>query len=320
MSEQPRPRLYASKCLNFCACWWNGMVINSEFIQKVEPFVDFVTHCPEVEIGLGVPRKWIRVVMQEGEKRLLQPSTGLDLTARMREYIDRVVPSLEGLDGFVLREGSPSCSMSRVRYYAGPAKGANIEGEGPGLFGEAVLKAYSGLPAESDGRLRDRRIREDFLTRVFALAALRSVEQSGNMRILVEYHSRNKYLFMTYSQQLLKALGQTVANREHLAFSEVCSQYRAGLLRLLAKGPRSSNTVNVLNKIYGYFSEGLSSGEKQRFHEQLKSFRSGSASLTSLREILIIWGLRFDEAYITAQTFFQPFPKELNEFCRAETF
>ena len=140
MVEFPRPRLYASKCLNFCACWWNGMIINSDFIQNVGPFVDFVTHCPEVEIGLGVPRKWLRIVLENGEKHFVQPSTGTDYTEAMTDYIDRVVPTLAEMDGFVLREGSPSCSMSRVRYYLGSEKGASVRGQGAGLFGEAILK------------------------------------------------------------------------------------------------------------------------------------------------------------------------------------
>lgn len=296
------------------------MIINSEFIQKLEPFVEFVTHCPEVEIGLGVPRKWIRIVMEGDAKTLVQPATGADLTRKMADYIKETIPSLPAIDGFILREGSPSCSMSRVRYYAGPEKGAKVAGTGPGLFGEAVLSSFAGLPIESDGRLRNQKIREVFLTKIFAISALRGVESSGKMRELVEYHSRNKYSFMTYGQSKLKELGRIVANRDNLPFDEVIVNYRAKLLELFGTSPRSTSVINVLNKVYGYFSKSLSKVEKDRYHQQVALFRRGQTTLTSLREMLMLWGLRFDEDYITSQTFFQPFPNELNEFCKVDAF
>ncbi len=296
------------------------MVINSEFNQKISPFVDFVTHCPEVEIGLGVPRKWIRIVTDGEEKTLVQPSTGADLTKKMSSYIKEIIPTLSNIDGFILREGSPSCSISRVRYYSGPEKGANVTGSGPGLFGASILSNYAGLPIESDGRLRNEKIRETFLTKAFALADLRGVEASRKMSSLVAYHSRNKYLLMTYSQHVLKELGRVVANQGGLPFTSVISEYRVGLLDLFKKTPRAPSIVNVLNKVYGYFSEHLSKRERDHYHMQVTAFRSGQTTLTSLREMLLLWGLRFDEDYITNQTFFQPFPAELNEFCKMEVF
>ena len=42
----------------------------SDFIENIEPFVDFVTHCPEVGIGLGVPRQTVRIVLKGEERRL----------------------------------------------------------------------------------------------------------------------------------------------------------------------------------------------------------------------------------------------------------
>ena len=40
----------------------------------------FFPICPEVEIGLGVPRDSIRIVEKQTKKYLLQPTTGRDVT------------------------------------------------------------------------------------------------------------------------------------------------------------------------------------------------------------------------------------------------
>jgi len=66
-----RPVIYSSKCLGFDACWWNGQMMHSDFIESIRPFVDFITHCPEVEIGLGAPRHFVRIVMKGDQRRFV---------------------------------------------------------------------------------------------------------------------------------------------------------------------------------------------------------------------------------------------------------
>lgn len=57
-----RPRVLFSRCLGFAACRYNGQSIRDETVEALLPFVDPVTVCPEVEIGLGIPRLAIRLV------------------------------------------------------------------------------------------------------------------------------------------------------------------------------------------------------------------------------------------------------------------
>ena len=249
-------------------------------------------------------------------KTFVQPATNGDFTQEMSDYIKETVPSLQGMDGFILKENSPSCSMSRIRYYRGPEKDAEIGGGGPGLFGEAILREYGHLPIESDGRLRNQKIREVFLTRIFTLATAKQVLENKRMRDLVEFHSNNKYLLMTFSQKRLRELGQITSNPDKMPFSQVATSYLETLGKALAVAPRSSMIVNVFSKIYGYFSKDLKADERKFFQKRLDAYRQGKISITSLRETLLLWALRFEEDYILKQTVFQPFPEELNEICK----
>lgn len=75
----PTPRVVLSRCIEFDHCRWNGMVIASDVVKLLKPHVEFVTVCPEVAIGLGVPRDPIRLIDVGGAVHLYQPATETDL-------------------------------------------------------------------------------------------------------------------------------------------------------------------------------------------------------------------------------------------------
>ena len=77
-SEFPRPRLVLSKCLEVEACRYNGQLIRSSVIRLLQPFVDFLPVCPEVEVGLGVPRDPIRLVRIDEETHLGPVKIGIN--------------------------------------------------------------------------------------------------------------------------------------------------------------------------------------------------------------------------------------------------
>ncbi|MCS7155707.1 MAG: DUF523 domain-containing protein, partial [Bacteroidetes bacterium] len=52
----PRPRVLVSRCLEFDAVRYNGERIPDRIIRELMPHVEFVPVCPEVEVGMGVPR------------------------------------------------------------------------------------------------------------------------------------------------------------------------------------------------------------------------------------------------------------------------
>jgi len=63
-------------------------------VEKLKPQVNFIPVCPEMEIGLGVPRNPIRIVLVNGENKLMQPSTGIDFTEKMSTFADSFLSSL----------------------------------------------------------------------------------------------------------------------------------------------------------------------------------------------------------------------------------
>ena len=173
-----RIRLGISACLLGDKVRYDGEKIACGFVLELEPHVDLVPICPEVEIRLGVPRDPIRLVEGERGIRLVRPSTGRDLTSEMETFADGFLGGVTSVDGFLLKSRSPSCGIRDVKRYR-PDGELSSSGKGRGLFGEAVLDRFGHLAMEDEGRLRDSRIREHFLTKLFALASLREVEVAG---------------------------------------------------------------------------------------------------------------------------------------------
>ena len=305
-----RPRVVLSRCLELEPVRYDGQVIPYKLVRELEPFVSFVPVCPEVEIGLGVPRDPVRIVSTDGVARLLQPDTGRDVTAEMREFSRDFLSDLGPVDGFVLKSRSPSCGISDVKIYQGSDPSA-APTRGPGLFAERVLELHEGLAIEDEGRLRDYRIREHFLTKLFSLARLRAVENSGQMKQLVRFHSINKLLLMAYSQKEMRALGHIVANPDRASFDDVAPDYRQHFQAALARPPRYTSVINVFEHASEYFSNQLERREKGQFRSMLDKYRNKQVPMAAVTAVLRAWIVRFEEDYLMAQTFFEPYPAEL---------
>lgn len=148
--EKLRPVIVVSRCLNFEHVRYDGKAIKFTFIKRLARYATIVPICPEVEIGLGIPRDPIKVVFKNGRAALVQPSTGRDLTARMNRFSDTYLRRLRRVDGFILKSKSPSCGISP-----------------PGFFAAKALRKFRNIPIVDERELGNARVRRRFLKRIF---------------------------------------------------------------------------------------------------------------------------------------------------------
>ena len=310
MHTFPVPRVVVSKCIEFDHCRWNGLVIASDVVKLMRPYVEFLPVCPEVEIGLGVPRDPIRIVSRKNEWQLYQPATDKDWTEPMQRFADTYLASLSDVDGFLLKSRSPSCGVKDVRVYHASGKGM-ATGKGIGFFAAGVVSRFGDLAMEDEGRLPNYGIREHFLTRVFTSARFRESKRVGSMKELVRFHTEHKLLFMAYSQSRLSELGRIVANHDHKPPPEVWRAYEEIAGAALQKPAGARSSINVLHHALGYFKTGLSSSEKKYFLDTVSAFRAGRVPLSACLSVLRAWIVRFDQEYLRGQVFFEPYPEGL---------
>lgn len=275
-------------------------------------FVEFVPVCPEVEVGMGTPRETVRLVRAEdGGTRMVAPKSGTDHTASMRRFSKRRARELDSLDlcGYVLKKGSPSCGMERVKVYE--IKGM-AQKNGRGVFAEALMEEFPLLPVEEDGRLNDPGLRDNFFVRLFAYRRLKNLFSSrwrgGD---LVRFHTAEKLLLMGHDLKGYRDLGKLVADFKSHPRKQLAEEYGRVYMNSLRKIATTKKQVNVLQHLLGYFKKLLSPEERQELVELIEDYRQGLVPLI-VPVTLFRHHVRLHKVeYLAGQVYLQPHPKEL---------
>ncbi len=314
MKQFEKPRIFISKCLGQSHCRYDGQVIGSDVVEGLSPFVEYVTTCPEMAIGLPVPREALRIIRSaHQEDRLVFSNSGTDKTEDMLRYSETYLKELgkQDIDGFILKHRSPSCGMNDVKIYKETGKSSGLPGKTTGLFGRTVEKLFPHVPIENEGRLLNYNIREHFMIRVFMMRDFKRVKKTGKIAELIAFHSANKYLLMAFSQRYLSVLGKITANHEGYDFQTLVTSYEMTLAKALEQQPSIQRNINVLLHVFGYFRNHLSSDEKAYFLENMELYHQKRIPFSVLLGILKSWIIHFDEPYLKSQTIFEPYPAHL---------
>jgi uncharacterized protein YbgA (DUF1722 family)/uncharacterized protein YbbK (DUF523 family) len=288
-------------------------MISDETIRILNNFVDFIPVCPECEVGMGVPRQPVRLVLSGNECFMIQPSTGEDFSERMELFSKKFLSGISensGIHGIILKFKSPSCGPSNVKIYQGMDK-ASRSIKGSGFFASRVRDFFPALPMEDEGRLKNFSIREGFYIHIFTISDFENVMVEGNISELVKFHSRNKYLFMALNQELLRKMGRIVANHGKRHFTEICSEYLENLQSILSKPLRFTAVINAVQHMFGYVSQSLCADERKYFLDLIEEYRDERIPLSVLVKILKGMAIRFNAAFILDQTMLEPYPLEL---------
>jgi uncharacterized protein YbgA (DUF1722 family)/uncharacterized protein YbbK (DUF523 family) len=279
------------------------------------PFVKWVAVCPEVEVGMGIPRPPVRLVRgPAGRSLMLAQPDDADWTQRMETYAERRAEALsrEDLSGFVLKSKSPSCGMERVKLYDAPdAKGAPKR-TGVGLFARALMDRFPNLPVEEEGRLCDASLRENFLERVFAYARMQDLWRTRwTLGTLVAFHTAHKMQLLAHSTDGYHALGRLVAGGKRLARAELRERYEADFMAVLAKPATRGRHANVLQHMLGHLRPNLDDAGKTELLALIDDYRRGLVPLVVPVTLLRHHVNRLGVPYLAGQTYLEPHPKEL---------
>lgn len=297
-----------SKCFSY-PVRYNGGIVHDNFIEKLKKFVDYELVCPELAIGLGVPRQRLIIQKLDGKKHLYQPETNKYLTKEIIEWADSFAKSADAVDGFLLKSKSPSCGIASANLYVED----KIASRTDGFFAEAIKNHFPFFPVEHEGRLKNPELRDHFLIRVFTFADIRQLKKEGKADALVKFHTRYKYLLMTYNQKILQELGKLVADGR-FSLKEKMAKYEINFYRAFGKRPSRARHYNTIQHIFGYFKTELNQREKSHFLNLLKEYLSGDLELRTILEILNNFAFRFDNEYLLNQKYINPFPKELTVY------
>ncbi len=173
-----RPKLVVSACFTGDRTRYDGKSVEDQLVRKILTRVEVVKVCPEVSVGLGVPREKIILLRDVGGTKAYQPATGRDLTGDLRNFSRVFISKLRGVDGFLLKAKSPSCGVFTTKTYK-DHKGNTLVGFESGLFARETIKRY--VAVEDEIGLRNRRRLIEFLARVDLSYRLRRGEDLSHL-------------------------------------------------------------------------------------------------------------------------------------------
>ncbi|MBN1587877.1 MAG: DUF523 and DUF1722 domain-containing protein [Pirellulales bacterium] len=305
-------RIGISTCLLGERVRYDGGHKHDLFItETLGSYFYWVPTCPEVAIGLGIPRPPIRLESQGDGNRLVMSKHGTDLTRKMEVYARRRVRELETEDlcGYLLKKQSPSCGMERVKVYA--SRGAPRR-DGVGLFAKELTARLPNLPVEEEGRLHDPRLRENWVERVFAYRRLRELlSRRFSIGRLVEFHTRHKFALLAHSPTAYQQLGRMVADAKSIRPAQLRADYESRFMAALATIATTRKNANVLQHIFGFFKKDLDRPAREELLEKIEDYRQGYVPLVVPLTLIGHYVRLLDVAYLREQVYLNPHPKEL---------
>lgn len=282
-------------------------------VESLSPWVAFEPVCPEMAIGLPVPRPALRLVkVRDGaiSLRFSDKREG-DLTEKMQHFSEQRVSRFEHLCGYIVCAKSPSCGMERVRVY--DDEGKNNRKTGRGIYTRVLMETFPWLPVEEDGRLNDPALRENFVERIYTLHELNQVYARGlNRGALIAFHSRYKLSLLAHSQPHYRELGGFVAAINKWDDLEAYFiAYRQQLMEVLSYQTTRRNHTNVLMHVQGYFRRQLNARQRQELATLIDRYRRGMQPLLAPITLLKHYMAEYPDEYLVLQRYFEPYPEAL---------
>lgn len=284
---------------------------DSYIMSVLAPFFTFVPICPELEVGMGVPRETVRLVGSAETPSMIGVKSGEDWTDRMnRNSKKRVVQSdLREICGYILKKDSPSCGMERVKLYGSSPTPKRI---GRGLFVTVLIDQFPLLPIEEEGRLNDAAIRENFIERVFAYHRFQVLFRKRWSRgEVVEFHARHKYLLLAHSPKHYQELGRLVAQIKSLPAAEFRDRYSTVFMEGMAVKATRKKQTNVLMHILGFLRNHLDESDRRSIRDVIDDYHRGLTPLVVPITLLGHYARKHNVSYIVDQVYLAPHPKEL---------
>lgn len=306
-----RIRIGISSCLLGAEVRFDGGHKRDAYLtETLARYFEFVPVCPEMAIGLGVPREPIRLVRgPQGIRAVGARDSSRDFTDRLETYGRRMAAELKGLCGYVFKRASPSCGMERVRVYSPFGTPA---GQSAGVYARAFMAANPLLPCEEEGRLADAALRENFIERVYVYRRWQDLLRGGlTPARLVAFHTEHKFQVLAHSQAAYRRLGRLVAEAGRRPMEALAREYAAELMGALKRRATRRAHANVLQHLLGYVSERLDAQDRQELVGLIERYRQGIVPLVAPLTLLEHHLRRHRVPYLERQHYLNPYPEAL---------
>lgn len=311
MKPAPPIRLGISSCLLGQKVRYDGNSKHDRFITgTLGKYFEFVPVCPEVAIGLGVPRPPIRLVGNPAAPRAVGAADpARDVTRKLADYGARMARTLDDISGYILKSRSPSCGVERVKVHGGRGRVR----QGRGAYAAAFMARQPLLPVAEEGQLGDPEWRSNFIERVFAYRRWQALVESGlTVQRLMEFHRAHGLALLTHGDRPYRELESLVVRAQRRNLRRVGEEYARLFITALKRRATRARHVEALRRAAGYLKKYLSADEKTELLDVIGAYRRGVTPLAAPIARLRRYVRRHPDPRLLTQTYLCPDPPEFN--------
>lgn len=304
-----KPVIGISECLMGEPVRFNGGHKRSRFCTDVlSEYFEFKPLCPEVAIGMTIPRKPIRLAEIKGDIRVIATDNpALDYTDPLKSLAKDVAPQMSEFSGYIFMQNSPSCGVYSSKVYS--EKGHPIA-TGPGAFAGELMNLLPLVPVTEDGRLNDNQIRENFISTVYAYHEWQTtVEKAPTAASLINFHHRYKYHLLAHCEVSGNELGKLLSDVSNKNIHDIASQYISLFMKTMRLPVSRKGQTNVLVRLHHFLKRKMNDGEKRELTSLIGHYRNGVVPLIVPMTLVKYFTSKYESALSSA--ILDPYPMEL---------
>ena len=312
--EHP-PRLGVSACLLGRPVRWDGGHKRDGVVTgALTACCEMVPLCPELDVGLGVPRPPIRLSGTAASYRARgEEHPALDPTGLLEAYGRQVAGGAEDFHGLVLKSGSPSCGVAGVPVH-GPSGGVRSR-SGVGVFAGALMAVRPELPVADETALAKPEGLEHFVDRVAAFhrwSLLRAGEATP--AALADFHQRHRLALLSRNAARENRLERCLRRATAGGGDGPVSEYGLAFMEAMGRPPGRTGHAAVLAAAADAVKTHLEPECWKLLQQAISGVRRGHISPEPSRLMLqsLLQSLPHGNAPpgLVGQTYFNPHPAQ----------
>jgi len=304
-----RIRLAVSSCLLGQRVRYDGGDQRNRFVTDVlARHVDLVPICPEVGVGMGVPRAPIHLIGNANAPRAVgvaEPRR--DVTDALQRYAQQKRGTLADVSGYIFKSRSPSCGIATTPIKA-PGQRRRL---GAGIFAAAVTQAYPLMPVIEDHHLDEPQRRDAFLERVFVYARWQAFRrQRPTVAKFRHFHASQRLAVLAHGRRQLAALEDS-ARQVNANFDMAhLDDYAHVLMTVVRFQVTRRRRLRVSREIFNRLAPCLSANKRRALQHQLERYCEGHTPWPLVDAALQPTRLVADDGDLLTQTCLSPWPAE----------
>ena len=304
-----QPVLGISSCLLGMNVRYDGNNKQHSFTTAVlNKHFDLFPVCPEMAIGMGVPRAPIQLRILDGELRAVDVGNhAQDVTTALQEYGQQQVTHARAFCGYIFKSRSPSCGISDTSIFS-----ENGVSAGPGIYAREILRTLPWLPAIDETQLDQEKAKDNFLERAFSLVRWHQF-LTGPLTVkdLMGFHRAHRLTLAVHSDKAYRALSRIISDLRDPVPHNVRDNYMKQFHEYLKIPLTHKDHVRMLTQLQQHLAPVVSHVEQESLNAEIRNYRGIPEKLVIPLQTIKRLADNYNLYDLARQTYINPTPAEI---------